>query len=129
MRLSPATVERLAPFVARQDLEAMHPITGAPGRWLPGLLGMSATTTWHFVFFREGSFDEATARGLALIAHEAVHITQAREMTLPIFLARYVLGQFRCRFHHDSHPLEVPAIVVQQRVREALEGFRPVGPR
>lgn len=129
MRLSPATVERLVPFVARQDLEAIHPITSAPGRWLPGLLGMSATTIWHFVLFRKGSFDEETARGLALMAHETVHITQAREMTLPIFLARYVLGQFRCGFRHDSHPLEVPAIVIQRHVRETLERLWTVGPR
>jgi hypothetical protein len=122
MRLSPTTVERLAPFVPRRDLEAMRAVTGAPGRWIPGLFGMSATTTWNCVFFRQGSFDEATPRGLALIAHEAVHITQVRKMTLPLFLARYVLGQFQCRFRHDSHPLEAPAIVVQRRVREALEG-------
>ena len=121
-RLSPTTVERLAPFVPRPDLEAMRVVTGAPGRWIPGLFGMSATTTWHFVFFRQGSFDEVAPRGLALIAHEAVHIGQARKMTLPVFLARYVLGQLQCRFHHDRHPLEMPAIAVQRRVREALEG-------
>ena len=128
MRLSPATVELLAPFVARRDLEAMRAVTGAPGRWLPGLFGMSATTTWCFVFFRAGRFDETTAGGLALIAHEAFHITQAREMTLPLFLARYVLGQFRCGFRHDSHPLEVPAIVIQRQVRETLERLWTVCP-
>ncbi len=42
-------------------------------------------------------------------------------MHYPVFLARYLLGQFQCRFHHDDHPLEKPAIELQRRVRAALE--------
>jgi hypothetical protein len=120
-RLSRGTIERLSEFVPQRDLEAMRVVRSAPFRWLPTMLGMAASTLGDFVFFRAGYFDELSARGLALIAHEAVHIGQAREMRLPVFLARYLVWNVRCRFQHDRHPLEVPAIELQRRVRRALE--------
>ena len=120
-RLSEATVEVLSEFVPERDLRAMRVLTSAPFRWLPTVLGMGATTFWHFVFVRSGRFSETTPAGLALIAHEARHITQARTMTLPGFLASYAWGQFRCGFRHDRHALEIPAIELQRRVRAALE--------
>jgi len=121
MRLSEATVERLGAFVPRQDLEAVHVVRSVPWRWLPAALGMSATTFGHFVMFRAGCFDDTTPRGLALIAHEAVHIGQVREMGLLVFLVRYGLNNLRCGFRHDHHPMELPAIAMQRRVRAALE--------
>ena len=113
-------VETLAPFVERASLDAMRVVSGWPGRWYPTALRTGATTLGHYVFFREGRYRFDTARGLALIAHEAGHITQVREMGLPRFLVRYARGQFQCAFHHDSHPMEVPMIELQRRVREAL---------
>lgn len=94
----------------------------APWRWLPAILGAGATTFAHNVAFRPGRFDETTPRGLSLIAHEAHHLTQIREMGLLRFLARYLVGQFQCGFRHDRHPLEIPAIELQRRVRAALDG-------
>lgn len=121
MRLSAATVERLCGFVPRRDLEAMHVVRAAPVRWLPAVLGMAATTFGHYVFFRAGHFDEQSPRGLALIAHEAVHIGQVREMGLLVFLVRYFASNVRCGFRHDHHPMELAAIDLQRRVRRALE--------
>jgi hypothetical protein len=119
-RLSAATVERLSEFVPRRDLEAMRVVRSAPFRWLPAALGMAASTFGSFVFFRKGYFDEGSVRGLALIAHEAVHIGQAREMSLPVFLVRYLVGNVRCGFKHDRHVLEIPAIAVQRRVAASV---------
>lgn len=129
MRLSPETIELLSPFVPEQDLRRVRVVTSAPGSWLPALFGMSATTLAPFVCFRGGKFDPRTPRGLALIAHEAHHLRQQREMGWFGFYARYLSGQFRCGFRHASHPLEVPAIKVQCLTREALDALRPNGPR
>ncbi|MEO6043318.1 MAG: DUF4157 domain-containing protein [Tepidiformaceae bacterium] len=129
MRLSPETVERLSPFVPEQDLRRVRAVTSAPGSWLPALFGMSATTVAPFVCFRGGKFDPCTPRGLALIAHEAHHLRQVREMGWLGFYTRYFSGQFRCGFRHASHALEVPAIEVQRLTREALDALRPIGPR
>jgi hypothetical protein len=121
MKLPQTTIDTLAPYVDRRDLEAMRLTTSPALIWFPRLWGMSATTFWRFVAIRADRYD-ASPRCLALIAHEALHIAQAREMHYPVFLLRYAIGQFQCRFHHDAHPLEVPAIALQARVRAALGG-------
>ena len=113
-------IETLVPFVDRESLERMRVVTGWPGRWYPVVLRTGATTLGSHVFFRKGHYRFDTARGLALIAHEAGHITQVRELGLPRFLLRYARGQFQCAFHHDRHPMEIPMIELQRRVREAL---------
>ncbi|MEP7215665.1 MAG: DUF4157 domain-containing protein [Anaerolineaceae bacterium] len=128
MRLSPETIERLSPFVPRQDLQRVRVVTSAPGRWLPALFGMSATTVAPFVCFRAGKFDPSTARGLAIIAHEAHHLRQVREFGWFGFYARYFVGQFRCGFRHARHPLEIPAIEVQGLALEAMNAQWPSGP-
>ena len=125
MRLSPETVERLSPFVPERDLRRVRAVTSAPGSWLPALFGMSATTVAPFVCFRAGKFDPLTPRGLALIAHEAHHLRQVREMGWFGFYAGYFAGQFRCGFRHASHPLEVPAIEVQRLVALRLNEEGP----
>jgi len=98
----------------------MRVVTGPPFCWFPAALRMAATTFGPFVMFRAGSFDTATPAGLALIAHEAHHICQAREMGQLWFFVRYITGNIGCRFQHDRHPLEVPAIEVQRAVYWAM---------
>ena len=120
-RLSETTVSRLAEFIPEMDLRQMQVVTAAPWRLLPVLLRMSAVTFTRFVLFRRGSFNEAEPWGLALIAHEAVHVGQVRELGIAGFFARYLWGQFHCRFRHERHPLELPAIELQRRARAALE--------
>ncbi|MEO6043366.1 MAG: DUF4157 domain-containing protein [Tepidiformaceae bacterium] len=129
MRLTPETIDRLSAFVPEQDLRRFRAATTAPGRWIPAMLGVSATTIAPFVCFRQGKFDPSTPRGLALIAHEAHHLCQVREMGWLGFYFRYLIGQFQCGFQHARHPLEIPAIEVQRLTREALDALRPVGPR
>ena len=125
MRLTPETIELLSAFVPARDLRRMRALTGAPGRWLPAALGMSATTIAPLVCFRTGTFDPGTPGGLALIAHEAHHLQQAREMGWLRFYARYFIGQFRCRFRHARHPLEIPAIELQRLVAGSLRDLEP----
>ncbi|MCZ2108821.1 MAG: DUF4157 domain-containing protein [Dehalococcoidia bacterium] len=120
-RLTAPVVERLSEFVPAQDLRSMRVVTGRPWRWLPVLLRMSAVTVLNRVIFRAGKFDEQSPRGLALIAHESVHIGQVRELGALRFFVRYLWGQFQCGFRHDRHPMETPAIALQRRVRAALE--------
>ena len=119
MRLAEDVVATLSEFVPDEDLRRIRVVTGRPWRWLPVLLGMSAITFAPFVVFRAGRFDTATARGMALIAHEAVHIGQARELRWR-FYPKYLWGQFKCGFQHDRHEMEAPGIAVQRRVRGVL---------
>jgi hypothetical protein len=120
VRLDPAVVEILAEWVPREDLRSMRVIRSWPLRWLPALIGMTAVTLAPFVIFRAGGYRPFTAAGLALIAHEACHIRQVREMGRPRFYATYLLGQLRSGFRHDRHPLEIPCIELQRTVRATL---------
>lgn len=121
MRLDEPTVATLREFVDEHDLRAARVVTGRPWRWLPRLLGMSAITFAPVVIFRAGRYQPATARGLALIAHECMHIGQVRELGRVRFYWRYLVGQLRCGFRHDRHPMEIPCIERQREIRRALE--------
>lgn len=123
-RLSEAAVSTLSAFVPERDLRRMRVLTSAPWRWLPVPLRMAAITFGRFVVFRRGKFEETEPWGLALIAHEAYHVGQARELGALRFFASYLVGQFRCGFRHDQHAMEIPAIACQQTVRRELEGTR-----
>ena len=120
MRLSEATVTTLRDFVPEEDLRRMRLLTGIPWRWAPVLLGMSAVTFSPFVFMRAGRYRPETARGLALLAHEAVHIGQVRELGWR-FYPKYLWGQFKCGFRHDTPEMEIPGIEVQRTARRVLE--------
>lgn len=120
MKLDEATVARLATFVPERDLRAIRVVTGWPGCWLPRLLGMSAITFAPLVCFRRGSYNPDTARSLALVAHEAHHLTQSRDIGRALFYLHYLRGQFQCGFRHCTHPMEIPAIEIQRAVFRAL---------
>ena len=121
MRLDDATIARLSEFVPERDLRNARIVTRRPWCWLPALLGMGAITFAPFVIFRSGRCRSDTPRGLALIAHETMHIAQVRELGRIRFYWRYLVGQLRCGFRHDRHPMEVPCIERQRAVRRALE--------
>jgi hypothetical protein len=95
-------------------------VTGIPGRWLPVLLRTGAITLGQLVFFRRGAYNSETARGLSLIAHEAMHVGQFRELGIPRFLYRYSRQRIGVRFRHDRHPIQIPCIELQAHVRSAL---------
>ena len=62
--------------------------------------GMSAITFTPFVFIRDGRYRTDTPRGLALIAHEAVHIGRCE--TGVAVLSSVSVGTVRCGFRHDA---------------------------
>jgi hypothetical protein len=99
----------------------MRVVTGVPGRWLPAVLRMSAVTFSPMVCFANGKFQAGTPRGLALIAHEAFHIRQGRELGRLQFYMRYFRGQLRSGFRHARHPMEIPAITLQRMVFATLD--------
>lgn len=119
-RLPEDVVQLLSGFVAREDLERLRPVTWRPAAWLPAILGASATTFGQFVFFRPGAYNTGTARGLALVAHEAAHVTQYRDLGLVRFLARYVRYRVATRSRGLRHPMEAPCIELQRRALAAL---------
>lgn len=127
MRLDPSLVDLLAEWLPRRDLEAARIIRSAPWCWFPVLIRMGAITFAPFILFRADRYRPWSAAGLGLIAHEVAHITQVRTMGRPRFYTRYLIGQLQCRFRHDRHPLEIPCIELQRRVRHALRarGFPP----
>lgn len=120
MKLPEEAIRQLAEFVDEPDLRTVRIVAGRPWCWLPALFGMGAVTIAPFVIFRDGRFDPATPKGLALLAHEVGHIRQVREMGRVRFYAAYGWGQVRCGFRHDRHPLEIPCIELQRHVRQAL---------
>ena len=121
MKLDDSTIATLASFVSEADLRSARIVTGKPWCWLPALIGMGAITLAPFLIFRSGRYRNDTPRGLALIAHETMHIGQVRELGRLRFYWRYVVGQLRCGFRHDRHPMEVPCIERQREVRRELE--------
>ncbi len=120
MRLDDKTVERLKDFVPEADLRNMRVVMSRPWCWMPNILNMSAITFSPFVIFRQGRYIVDTPRGLALIAHETVHIGQVRELGWR-FYPKYLWGNIRCRFQHDKHPMEIPGIEVQKTARSVLD--------
>lgn len=117
----PAIQRLLAHGVPEDELRSMRVVTGAPGRWLPPLFRASAMTFGRHVLFRAGRYNTNTPRGLALIAHEAGHISQWRELGVARFLLEYARGQIATGFSHEKHPLERPLNERQRVVRTALE--------
>jgi hypothetical protein len=117
-----AAIEQLAQHVERRNLESMRVVTEAPGRFVPALFGTGAMTFGKYVLFRGGKYDALSAKGLALIAHESLHIAQYREMGVPRFLLHYVWGAIRTGFKHDAHPMERELVRRQREIRRALSG-------
>lgn len=121
--LPEAAIRRLtAHAVPERELRAMQVVTGMPGCWVPPLLRAGAVTLGRTVLFRRGRYDPHSARGLALIGHEAGHITQWWELGVPRFLYRYARGLLTARFAHARHPLEQRLNEQQRELRTALEG-------
>ena len=119
-QLPPEVIERLAPYVDRDALTAFRARTVMPWTWLPKALRVGAVTLGANVSFRTGRYDPTTPRGLALIAHECVHVRQYRELGTFRFLLSYARHALAVRGDHDSHPMEVEAEALQARLRSEL---------
>jgi hypothetical protein len=120
--LDDMAIEQLAQHVERRYLEKMRVINDGPGRFVPVILGTGAVTIGSRVFFRKGKYDPLSARGLALIAHESMHIQQYDELGWPRFFLNYFVGTLRSGFKHDDHPMERTLVRRQKEIRRALLG-------
>jgi len=120
VRLTSETVERLAPYVDHAALSEFRGRTSTPWTWVPGALRAGAVTLGADVAFKPGRLDQTTPRGLALVAHECVHVRQYREMGALRFLLAYAIGFVRSRGVHDNHPMELEAEALQARLLTEL---------
>jgi len=119
-RLTPEVIERLAPYVDPQSLATFRARTVTPWAWLPRVLRAGAVTLGADVCFKRDAYDPLSPRGLALIAHECVHVRQYRELGATRFLVSYAWGMVTSRGSHDSHPMELEAEALQARLRVEL---------
>ncbi|MDA0353188.1 MAG: DUF4157 domain-containing protein [Chloroflexi bacterium] len=125
-RLPEEVIARLVPVgVPEGELRAIRVVTRAPARWLPPIFHANAMTFGRYVLIRAGRYDPETTRGLALIAHEAGHVTQWRKLGVARFFVRYARGLIRARFAHARHPMEQPLNQRQREVRAALDAEEP----
>lgn len=124
-RLSSIEIDRLLPYADGTSLASFRARTRAPWSWIPRVLGAGAVTLGSNVAFRAGLYDPTTPHGLALIAHECIHVRQYRQMGFLPFLIAYARGAVASRFVHNNHPLELEPEAVQARVYAELQAAQP----
>lgn len=101
----------LRDFIPHIDLECARVHAHAPWYLLKSFSGI---TRGHRIFFRPGCYDPGTPGGIALLAHELVHVRQYREgMNWFTYLLSAVLGYAASRY-------ELEAFALQRRVLQAL---------
>ena len=137
-RLHPTCVARLAPFFSEGALDVIHVTVLRP--WVAhqmARLGMHAVLVVGGTLYCIpgvldaegrvlGNFWSWTApRGLALWAHEALHVVQYRANPSQFWsmVATGLLRSWRQRtwYDHTHFPFEVEAIAFQRHVRATLE--------
>lgn len=102
----------LAIYIPEQDLARARLYDGRVPWYLPGRF--TAITRGSRVYFRPGACRTDTAQGLALLAHELVHVGQYRlGATWLTFLLSYL------RHGYWSSPLEKEARAIANEVRSA----------
>lgn len=108
-RLTASEKAALAPYFAAGDLDAVAIHEGRVPWYLPRRF--SAVTRGHRVYVRPHACRFETAEGLALLAHELVHVGQYRRgATWLTFLLSYLRHGYR------NSPLEVEARDGAERV-------------
>ncbi|MFQ5381366.1 MAG: DUF4157 domain-containing protein [Dehalococcoidia bacterium] len=119
-RLPEDVMDLLSKYLPGEDLARMRVILERPLSLIPRLLGAGATTFGRYVVFASGTYSPETARGLGLIAHEAMHVGQFRETGTLRFFLRYARFRISTRSRGMRHPLEAPCIELQRRVVREL---------
>ncbi len=107
--------------VSERNLREMLVVTGNPWRRIPPLFRAGAMTFGRRTIFKQGRYDVGSGRGLALIAHESMHIEQWRDLGVVRFVVRYARGLLSSRFDHDEHPMEREFVAEQRRLRPILD--------
>ncbi|MDB5932961.1 MAG: hypothetical protein JWQ01_305 [Massilia sp.] len=82
----------------------------------PLIEGYDAITRGNTIYFRPGAYDSSKVAGIALLAHELVHVGQYRRgATLWSFILAGLDG-------HNQSPLERPAMELQEQIYDAMGG-------
>jgi hypothetical protein len=110
--LSAAERGALHPYIPGVDLEAARILDGKVPWYL--LRGFAAITRGTLIYFRPGVYAADTIDGLALLAHELVHVGQYREgMNALTYLCSTWRGYACSRY-------EIAAFAMQRRVAAGL---------
>ena len=104
--------EFLAPYIPQADLDNARIFEAQVPRWLGKKY--IAVTLENRIYLRAGVYDAGSVRGLALLAHELVHVGQYREgMTRLKYL-------WASRRGYASNPYEEPAYATERQILETL---------
>lgn len=104
----------LEPYIHPADLDAAILHIGVVPFYL--LKRFSGITRGNHIYFRAGAYDGTTAAGLALLAHELVHVGQYREgMNWLTYLWSARRGYFKSVY-------EIAAFQTQARILKDLSG-------
>ncbi|MGO4260511.1 RHS repeat-associated core domain-containing protein [Lysobacter sp. TAB13] len=102
----------LSPFIPKVDLDKADLHDGQVPSYL--MEGFDAITRGNDIYMRPGVYSTTTAAGLALLAHELVHVGQYRDgMTWLSYL-------WSTRRGYENSKYEKPADAVQRQVQEDL---------
>ena len=107
-------IAALEPYLPSEDLQSARVYDGVVPRYLPGRY--RAIARGNRIYLRPGVYQAGTARGLALLAHELVHVGQYRAgATWLSFLLSYARHGYR------NSPLEVAAKEIQEAIMKDLQ--------
>ncbi|MEE9284341.1 MAG: DUF4157 domain-containing protein, partial [Dehalococcoidia bacterium] len=91
MPLPESAKVRLSPWFSAQELDSFRYTERGLISWVFGRAFKRGAVTWNQVVnFARARYDPESPRGLALIAHEMLHVRQQREAGWLRFLVRYV---------------------------------------
>jgi len=115
--LRAAEIAALAPYIPRVDLERVVLHLGHVPWYLPRRF--CGIARGRHVYFRRGVYREGTAEGIALLAHELVHVGQYRRgMTAVDYLWSARFGYWNSRHEQAAYALEA-RVLAELRGRAA----------
>jgi hypothetical protein len=123
IRIETSTITTLRRWFPEPDLQRVRIVRGGPVCWYVRYVArQGAMTIAPFVFYGRERYDPSTPRGLALLAHELLHVQQYRAYGHARFLLLYLRDLARARFRYSADlPLERPCYNLQAQVRETLD--------
>ena len=115
-------VEALRPWFPNMDFGRVRLVHSGVVSWfVRTVLRQGAMTIAPFVFFGKHQYDPASARSLALLAHELRHIEQYAELGHARFIFRYMRDRLRAGEYRRDLPLEAGPYALQDEVRAVLD--------
>ena len=121
--LPPNVMKALTPYFEGFNLNQVRVWQGLPWYVMDGI---DAYTSNYDIYFAPGAYNTTTARGIALIGHEVLHVQQY-EIYGPVgfrlrYLWEYAMGRLSGLGHqkaYESISFERDAFALEKRIREA----------